>query len=132
MHLGGSRGDNHLYDHVAIGTKDILMGRKVYTIYTNNSYEYFMITSVITYFVLNAVHPYIQVLSCDVMIYFHLQLKDLKPKTESLKMINPKKKNGFEYSDQVSSDLSRQEVFVDMMARDYQGPKPRSKPLKNN
>ncbi|CAA0381071.1 hypothetical protein ISN45_At03g001560 [Arabidopsis thaliana x Arabidopsis arenosa] len=84
---GGSRGDNHLYDHVAIGTKDILMGRK---------------------------------------------LKDLKPKTESLKMINPKKKNGFEYSDQVSSDLSGQEVFVDMMARDYQGPKPRSKPLKNN
>jgi len=32
MHLGGSRGDNHQYDHVAIGTKDILMGRKVYTI----------------------------------------------------------------------------------------------------
>ncbi|KAG7580339.1 hypothetical protein ISN44_As08g001460 [Arabidopsis suecica] len=72
--------------HVAIGTKDISMGRK---------------------------------------------LKHLKPKTESLKMMNPKKKNGFEYSDQVSSDLSRREVFVDMMASDYGGQKTRNPPKHN-
>ncbi|CAL9219152.1 unnamed protein product [Arabidopsis halleri] len=57
---GESRGDNHQYVHVAIGTKDISVGRK---------------------------------------------LKHLEPKSESLKMINPKKTNEFEYSDQVSNDL---------------------------
>jgi len=36
MHLGGSRDDDHQHVHVAIRTKDISMGRKVYTTHTNN------------------------------------------------------------------------------------------------
>ncbi|XP_010463621.1 PREDICTED: root meristem growth factor 7-like [Camelina sativa] len=85
---GGSRGDDHQYVHVAIGTKDISTGRK---------------------------------------------LKYLKPQTESLTLINtPKKKDGFhEYSDQKSYHLSERDVFVDLMARDYRGPKSRKPPIHN-
>ncbi|EFH58474.1 hypothetical protein ARALYDRAFT_317104 [Arabidopsis lyrata subsp. lyrata] len=59
------------------------------------------------------------------------KLKHLEPKTESLKMINPKKTNEFEYSDQVSNDLLEREVFFDTMATDYRGLKRRKPPINN-
>lgn len=119
--------------------------RKVYTIYTNirtkteikHVYQLIIIkstfTKAITYFVLNVVYPYKYIFLCeiDIMICFHVQLKHLEPKTESLKMINPKKTNEFEYSDQVSNDLLEREVFFDLMATDYRGLKRRKPPINN-
>lgn len=65
------------------------------------------------------------------MICFHLQLKNLKLENESVKPINPRKKNGLEYSDQRSNDLLERELFVDLMATDYRGTKSRKPPIHN-
>lgn len=108
------------------------MRSKVYTIYT---YELIWI-SIYLRVILQLHHSHIFLLTsafvCESVSLFVilLQLKHLKGKHEPLKPISPKKKNGFEYSDQGSNDLLEKEIFVSL-AMDYRGLQRRKPPINN-